>query len=52
MLVGLIMLSSGCAGKRLSPIVGKDIIRVNKGDTCPISGTLFSDYYLKQYLKF
>jgi hypothetical protein len=42
----------GCATKiTANPVLGMDMVRVEKGQPAPISGTLFSDFYLERYLQ-
>lgn len=43
----------GCAAKHLppSPVLGVDIVGLNKGDVAPFNGIEFSPYYLDQYLQ-
>lgn len=43
-----------CAVKHVAmpqPVIGVDIIQVNKGDVAQFNGTEFSPYYLNQYLQ-
>lgn len=50
----LIVFVSSCAAKHIlmpMPVVGIDIVEVNKGDTVPFNGTLFSPEYLTSYLQ-
>ena len=54
MLVVSTTLFSACGAKKLptpEPVLGKDISRVKQGDPAPFEGTLFSDFYLKEYLE-
>lgn len=43
----------GCASTKptANPVLGLDLVRVEKGEPAPISGTLFSDFYLERYLQ-
>lgn len=50
--VAYIVLLTGCAHKSPpSPVIGVDIISVSKGDSAPFTGTLFSPFYLDNYLQ-
>lgn len=52
MLVVCIVSLTGCAGKHPPmPVYGVDIKAVNAGEVVPFKGTLFSDFYLEQYLQ-
>jgi len=51
-LLACILLSTGCGVKHPpSPVYGVDIKAVNAGDPAPFKGTLFSDFYLNEYLQ-
>lgn len=52
-LLGSTLLSTGCGIKRLppAPVVGVDISAVKKGEAAPFDGTLFSPFYLNNYLQ-
>jgi hypothetical protein len=44
--------SSGCATTHPpAPLVGVDIVSIEKGAVAPISGTIFSPFYLERYLQ-
>ena len=49
------LLLGACAAKHVVskpfPVVGVDIIEVYKGQEVPFNGTLFSPYYLNEYLQ-
>lgn len=49
----LMPLLCGCANKRPMPmpVVGVDIATVQKGEICPITGTVFSPFYLNEFLQ-
>ena len=53
MLVALTALLTSCAVKHLAPapVVGIDIAQVSQGQIAPFNGTLFSPYYLNEYLQ-
>jgi hypothetical protein len=52
MLVVCIVSSTGCGVKHPPmPVYGVDIKAVNAGEVVPFKGTLFSDFYLEQYLQ-
>lgn len=53
MLLILMPVSSGCASNRPMPmpVVGVDIATVQKGEICPITGTVFSPFYLNEFLQ-
>lgn len=53
MLASCIASSINCAGKISppSPVLGVDIVSIKKGENAPFSGTLFSPFYLKNYLE-
>ena len=51
-LVGLTLLFSGCITSRPpAPVLGEDIAQVKKGGVVPFSGTIFSPFYLNEYLQ-
>lgn len=47
------ILSSTACGVRHppAPVVGVDIIQVKAGDKAPFDGTIFSPFYLNEYLQ-
>jgi hypothetical protein len=53
MYLALMLLFSGCASKHLppAPVIGVDIAQVEKGADAPFNGTLFSPFYLEEYLQ-
>jgi hypothetical protein len=54
MFLALTLSFSGCASKRIplpAPVYGVDIVAVEKGSPAPFSGTLFSPFYLDNYLQ-
>lgn len=56
MLVLSTLLLGSCAAKKISalppaPVIGVDIIQLNKGDIAQFNGTEFSPFYLNEYLQ-
>jgi uncharacterized lipoprotein YmbA len=52
MLLGSMLLLTGCASKHMPvPVYGVDIVQVQKGTEAPFTGTLFSPFYLDNYLQ-
>lgn len=52
MFLGSMLLLTGCAvNNPPAPVVGVDIAQVKKGDAAPFSGTIFSPFYLNEYLQ-
>ena len=49
----VLALSSCAFGNKLppAPVYGVDIQQVQKGEVAPFSGTIFSPFYLDQYLQ-
>lgn len=46
------LLLTGCASKRAPvPVIGVDIMSVKAGDKVIFDGTLFSPFYLNEYLQ-
>lgn len=46
----------GCASKKVTtlppaPVIGVDIVQLNEDDIAPFDGTLFSPFYLTEYLQ-
>lgn len=54
MSLGLMLLYNGCASKHIpmpEPVIGVDIVQLNKGDIVQFNGTEFSPFYLNEYLQ-
>lgn len=52
MCLALIPLFSSCAHRHApAPVIGVDIMQVKAGDKCVFDGTLFSPFYLNEYLQ-